>query len=137
MKPPTEAELDDALVRQLLQSQFPAWASLEFTHVDGGWNNEMYRLGRDLAVRIPRRLIRTAHECPTSGVGMPRADSAGHAAGSHSSGPTMKAPGGRGVTLQVPPPTPPPTRRVTPLPPTAWKEGRNNSLVSPLMIRRS
>ncbi len=46
--------------------QFPAWASLEFTHVDGGWSNEMYRLGRDLAVRIPRRLIRTAHECPTN-----------------------------------------------------------------------
>ena len=57
MKPPTEAELDDALVRQLLQSQFPAWAALELTRVDGGWNNEMYRLGRDLAVRIPRRLM--------------------------------------------------------------------------------
>jgi len=57
MKPPTEAELDDALVRQLLQSQFPMWASLELTHVDGGRNNEMYRLGRDLAMRVPRRLI--------------------------------------------------------------------------------
>ncbi|HTW10417.1 MAG TPA: aminoglycoside phosphotransferase family protein [Acidimicrobiales bacterium] len=57
MKPPAEAELDDALVRQLLQSQFPAWATLELTHVDGGWNNEMYRLGADLAVRVPRRLI--------------------------------------------------------------------------------
>ena len=57
MKPPTEAELDDSLVHQLLQSQFPAWATLELAHVDGGWNNEMYRLGRDLAVRVPRRLI--------------------------------------------------------------------------------
>jgi len=57
MKPPPEAELDVALVHQLLQSQFPTWATLELTHVDGGWNNEMYRLGRDLAVRVPRRLI--------------------------------------------------------------------------------
>lgn len=50
-----EVETDHALVRRLLVSQFPQWADLPIERVpSAGTDNAMYRLGDDMAVRLPR-----------------------------------------------------------------------------------
>jgi aminoglycoside phosphotransferase (APT) family kinase protein len=41
-------------VRALLRDQHPDLADLELRDVDGGWDNQQWRLGDDLAVRLPR-----------------------------------------------------------------------------------
>ncbi|WP_328518779.1 aminoglycoside phosphotransferase family protein [Kribbella sp. NBC_00359] len=46
--------MDHELVRTLLQEQHPDLAELELKAVVGGWGNQMWRLGADLAVRMPR-----------------------------------------------------------------------------------
>ncbi|GAA2827868.1 aminoglycoside phosphotransferase family protein [Kribbella solani] len=46
--------MDDELVRTLLKEQFPDLVELELREVDGGWGNQMWRLGDDLAIRMPR-----------------------------------------------------------------------------------
>jgi aminoglycoside phosphotransferase (APT) family kinase protein len=49
-----EADIDDALVRRLLTAQFPQWADLPIKRVaSDGTVNAMYRLGEDMAVRLP------------------------------------------------------------------------------------
>ena len=45
---------DQDLVRALLRDQHPDLADLEIREVDGGWDNQQWRLGDDLAVRLPR-----------------------------------------------------------------------------------
>ncbi|MFI2783442.1 aminoglycoside phosphotransferase family protein [Streptomyces sp. ALB3] len=46
---------DEALVHRLLAGQFPAWADLPVARVGShGTVNTIYRLGTDLAVRLPR-----------------------------------------------------------------------------------
>lgn len=47
-------EYDDALVHSLLRAQHPDLAELGLHGVAGGWDNQMWRLGNDLAVRLPR-----------------------------------------------------------------------------------
>lgn len=50
-----EADIDTALVRRLLAAQFPRWARLAVEPVDSnGTVNAIYRLGDDMAVRLPR-----------------------------------------------------------------------------------
>lgn len=50
-----EVETDPALVRRLLAGQFPRWAGLPIARVpSSGTDNAIYRLGTDLAVRMPR-----------------------------------------------------------------------------------
>jgi aminoglycoside phosphotransferase (APT) family kinase protein len=50
-----EVEIDVALVRRLLREQFPEWAKLPLRPVpESGTVNALYRLGGELAVRIPR-----------------------------------------------------------------------------------
>ena len=50
-----EVDIDESLVRRLLVAQFPQWAELPITPVlSSGTDNAMYRLGDDLAVRLPR-----------------------------------------------------------------------------------
>lgn len=50
-----EVDTDADLVRGLLASQFPHWAELPIARVvSAGTDNAMYRLGDDLAVRLPR-----------------------------------------------------------------------------------
>ena len=49
-----DVTIDEALVRALLQEQHPDLADLELREVPGGWDNQMWRLGEDLAVRMPR-----------------------------------------------------------------------------------
>jgi aminoglycoside phosphotransferase (APT) family kinase protein len=50
-----EVDTDADLVRALLASQHPRWADLPIERVaSSGTDNAMYRLGDDLAVRLPR-----------------------------------------------------------------------------------
>ncbi|MEV7782222.1 aminoglycoside phosphotransferase family protein [Kitasatospora sp. NPDC088351] len=52
---PDEPDIDAALVRRLLAVQFPQWASLPLERVaSSGTDNAMFRLGPELAVRLPR-----------------------------------------------------------------------------------
>jgi aminoglycoside phosphotransferase (APT) family kinase protein len=50
-----EVDTDVSLVRRLLAAQFPQWADLPLRPVpSGGTDNAIYRLGEDMAVRLPR-----------------------------------------------------------------------------------
>lgn len=49
-----DVEIDEALVRALLHEQQPDLAGLRLREVVGGWDNRMWRLGEELAVRLPR-----------------------------------------------------------------------------------
>jgi len=50
-----EVAIDVPLVRRLLAAQFPQWADLAIERVaSAGTDNAMYRLGDDMAVRLPR-----------------------------------------------------------------------------------
>ncbi|MCM0638929.1 phosphotransferase [Cellulomonas wangsupingiae] len=50
----TTSEITADLVRDLLRDQHPDLADLPLREVDGGWGNQMWRLGSELAVRIQR-----------------------------------------------------------------------------------
>ncbi|MEU9454441.1 aminoglycoside phosphotransferase family protein [Streptomyces sp. NPDC048277] len=50
----TEIEITADLVRDLLQEQHPDLAGLAVREVAGGWGNQMWRLGDELAVRMQR-----------------------------------------------------------------------------------
>ncbi|MDX3638512.1 aminoglycoside phosphotransferase family protein [Streptomyces sp. MB09-02B] len=50
----TETEITAELVRDLLRDQHPDLAGLPVREVAGGWDNHMWRLGDELAVRMPR-----------------------------------------------------------------------------------
>ena len=46
--------IDAALARRLLVEQFPQWADLPIKRVElDGWDNRTFRLGNDMAVRLP------------------------------------------------------------------------------------
>jgi aminoglycoside phosphotransferase (APT) family kinase protein len=49
-----DSDISGTLVRLLLQEQHPDLAGLELREVAGGWDNKMWRLGPELAVRMPR-----------------------------------------------------------------------------------
>jgi aminoglycoside phosphotransferase (APT) family kinase protein len=56
-----EVETNVSLVSQLLAEQFPQWADLPIEPVESaGTDNALYRLGDDLAVRLPRIYWATA-----------------------------------------------------------------------------
>ena len=49
-----EVDIDAALARRLLVEQFPRWAALPIKRVElDGWDNRTFRLGSDMAVRLP------------------------------------------------------------------------------------
>lgn len=50
----SDMAIDERLLRDLLQDQHPDLAGLELKAVDGGWGNQMWRLGPALALRMPR-----------------------------------------------------------------------------------
>ena len=51
-----EPDISPGLVRRLIEGQFPQWAGLGIeTAGPAGTSNAMFRLGPDLAVRLPRR----------------------------------------------------------------------------------
>jgi aminoglycoside phosphotransferase (APT) family kinase protein len=53
--PAAEVSASPELVRRLLEAQQPDLAHLPIQLVAHGWDNLMYRLGGELAVRLPRR----------------------------------------------------------------------------------
>src|SRR5438105_1873804 len=55
--PAAEVHIDVALVRQVLQDQHPDLAHHELEPMASGWDNVVFRLGNDLVVRLPRRLM--------------------------------------------------------------------------------
>ncbi len=55
--PPAETPIDAALVRGLINDQHPDLCELPLTAVDGGWDNQIFRLGDHLAARLPRRVL--------------------------------------------------------------------------------
>ena len=54
--PAAEIFVDADLVRQLLREQHPSVAEQQLQPVANGWDNYIFRLGTDYAVRLPRRL---------------------------------------------------------------------------------
>jgi aminoglycoside phosphotransferase (APT) family kinase protein len=55
--PAAEIDVTPDLVRALLEHQHPDLAGLPLTPVANGWDNVVLRLGDDLAVRMPRRVL--------------------------------------------------------------------------------
>ena len=53
--PPAEVHVDERLVAALLRAQHPDLAPLPIHGRRSGWDNVTYRLGDDLAIRLPRR----------------------------------------------------------------------------------
>ena len=53
--PAAEVGVDARLVRRLLRDQHPDLADRRLRRIGTGWDNEVYRLGSDLTVRVPRR----------------------------------------------------------------------------------
>lgn len=55
--PAAEIEIDAELARRLLAAQHPDLAHLPIRLVASGWDNAIFRLGEDLALRLPRRQL--------------------------------------------------------------------------------
>lgn len=55
-EPAAEVDVTPELVRALLEAQHPDLAAHPLRQVARGWDNDVYRLGDDLSVRLPRRL---------------------------------------------------------------------------------
>ncbi|MHB8437891.1 MAG: aminoglycoside phosphotransferase family protein [Acidimicrobiales bacterium] len=53
--PAADIDIDETLVRELIAEQHQDLAGLRLVHLNGGWDNEIWRLGGDLLVRLPRR----------------------------------------------------------------------------------
>lgn len=53
--PPADIAISIETVERLIAEQFPQYAKLPITEASSGWDNAMFRLGSDLAVRMPRR----------------------------------------------------------------------------------
>ena len=54
-RPPAEVRITTDLVHGLLRAQHPDLADLPLRSAAEGWDNAIFRLGRELAVRLPRR----------------------------------------------------------------------------------
>jgi aminoglycoside phosphotransferase (APT) family kinase protein len=59
-KPTAGVTIDPSLVRTLLLEQQPDLANLSLVEVGEGWDNKLFRLGDNLAVRMPRRAASAA-----------------------------------------------------------------------------
>ncbi|HXK02222.1 MAG TPA: aminoglycoside phosphotransferase family protein [Verrucomicrobiae bacterium] len=55
--PAAEVQIDEGLVRALIEAQCPEFADLEISPVGAGWDNAMFRLGAEFGVRLPRRAL--------------------------------------------------------------------------------
>ncbi len=56
-RPAAEVDVTWSLVHGLLLRQHPDLAALRLRHVSSGWDNEVFRLGDELVVRVPRRAL--------------------------------------------------------------------------------
>ena len=59
-KPTAAVTIDPSVVRALLQEQHTDLAHSSLIEVGEGWDNKLFRLGDDLAVRLPRRAASAA-----------------------------------------------------------------------------
>ncbi|MFK4760893.1 aminoglycoside phosphotransferase family protein [Microbacterium sp. ZW T5_45] len=57
VSPAAEHDLDASGVRELLRAEAPQFADLSLVPVAEGWDNRIWRLGENHAVRIPRREV--------------------------------------------------------------------------------
>ena len=53
--PEAEVDVDETLVRRLLEAQHPDLADRALVPLPSGWDNFIFRLGDELTVRLPRR----------------------------------------------------------------------------------
>jgi aminoglycoside phosphotransferase (APT) family kinase protein len=58
--PLADVTINEAKARELLSHQHPGLAELPLTAVACGWDNAIFRLGDDLALRLPRRELAAA-----------------------------------------------------------------------------
>src|SRR5262245_60720364 len=59
-KPAADVAIDRSLIQSLLREQHADLAQLPLTAVGEGWDNQLFRLGDELAVRMPRRAASAA-----------------------------------------------------------------------------
>ena len=52
---PSEVEITEDIVRGLLRAQCPGLAERELAPFNNGWDNDIWSLGENLLVRLPRR----------------------------------------------------------------------------------
>ncbi|MBV9155961.1 MAG: aminoglycoside phosphotransferase family protein [Acidobacteriaceae bacterium] len=55
--PAADVQIDEHLVRALIQAQYPEFGELGISPIDSGWDNAIFRLGTEFAVRLPRRAL--------------------------------------------------------------------------------
>lgn len=55
--PEAEVIIDLEMVRRLVATQAEQWADEDLRYLATGWDNEIYRLGESLIVRLPRRQL--------------------------------------------------------------------------------
>jgi aminoglycoside phosphotransferase (APT) family kinase protein len=55
LMPAADIDVTEPLIRRLLTQQFPDLAGLPLRLAANGWDNAIFRLGSNLAVRLPRR----------------------------------------------------------------------------------
>src|SRR5262249_56169082 len=53
--PASDFQIGASLVRALLEQQHPDLAHLPIQTLDAGWDNTMFRLGKQYCARLPRR----------------------------------------------------------------------------------
>src|SRR5688572_25811372 len=58
--PAAEVHIDAELARALLRAQHPDLAHLAVAELDSGWDNAMFAVGDELALRLPRRQLGAA-----------------------------------------------------------------------------
>jgi len=59
-KPAADIDLSVTLVRDPLRAQHPDISQLPLAEAASGWDNAIFRLGEELAVRLPRRAVAAA-----------------------------------------------------------------------------
>jgi aminoglycoside phosphotransferase (APT) family kinase protein len=76
-EPTADVDVTAALARALLEDQHPDLAALPIALAETGWDNAVYRLGDDLALRLPRRqgggwlILREQQFLPHIAAGLP------------------------------------------------------------------
>lgn len=59
-KPAADIDVSTALVSELLRAQHPDISHLPIAAAASGWDNAIFRLGEEMAVRLPRRAVAAA-----------------------------------------------------------------------------
>jgi aminoglycoside phosphotransferase (APT) family kinase protein len=55
--PDAELDIDEALIRRLLDEQHPDLSALPLVFFAEGWDNALWQLGAEFIVRLPRRAL--------------------------------------------------------------------------------